>query len=50
MYFTVFGKFKELLNQRDVIFNKEEYEKYGYIFLIEDGEIKGLGVEDADRE
>lgn len=39
------GVMKDLINQREVYHEVEEYEDDGIIFLIEDGEIKGMGKE-----
>lgn len=39
------GVVKDLINQREVYHEVEEYEEEGIIFLVEDGEIKAMGKE-----
>ena len=52
MFYPVRGEMKWFVNERPVVCEKEDYEKDGVIFLIEDGQIVGMGKEtdDADRK
>lgn len=45
MFYELNGLIKDLINKREVYHEVEEYEDDGIIFLIEDGEIKGMGKE-----
>ena len=51
MYYKINGALKELANAVSVFDLAEQFEKHGIIFLLEDGEITGIGKEsNADRE
>lgn len=51
MFYEITGALKKLANAVELVGIYEQFEKYGIIFLIEDGEITGIGREiNADRK